>query len=103
MKFRVKAGSHIENNGKAYKAGDTFEANVDRVAQFGHDKFERVHDFDQPSQGGVVTKTVFVTEATLKGMTLAELQSLAAEEEVAIGNAKTKEELVKVLKGALCS
>lgn len=102
MKFRVKAGCHQESDGKMYRAGETFESDKDRAAQFGHDKFERVHDFSQ-AQGAVATKTVFITEATLKGMSIAELQSLAAEEEINVGSAKTKDELVKVIKTSLCS
>ncbi len=40
-KFKLLAGTHIEEDGKEYKVGDTVESSVDLVALF-HEKFERI-------------------------------------------------------------
>ncbi len=124
-RFRLKHGKHSQKepvldadgkpqkdrNGKPmlapkiYAQGETFESQHDLVALFnrpGAEKFERVGGEDRPQwrDESPPAPPPSTPEKTLEQMTVAELKSLAAEEEVDVKGAEKKEELVQRLRSA---
>lgn len=112
MRFRLLAGMHIQNDpmsGKEriYRAGAVFESVTD-LARRWPEKFERVLDSTpltpDPAASGMDASP---SSAPLpssgdeyEGMTVKELQALAAEEEIDLKGARTREEILTVLRKA---
>lgn len=107
--------------GKVYKRGDEVVTNDD-LSRFNHGtrrpKFERLPDIQEAAEqgfhrGNTATlpeqKTQAVVQAkpqpklnfsALEAMNVKQLQDHAAAEEIELGQAKTKEEILKVIKAA---
>ena len=113
--FRVLVGQHVEANAKGEEvlyspASGPFPAYSDLVTRFGDDKFQLVSrgpsNLSGPvaqaaSEGfnSVVPVTALNTkEDTFDSMTVAELQQHAANEEIDLGKAKTKAEILLVIR-----
>ena len=111
-KFKLLSGRHTENDptGKidpvtklpvsvTYKAGDVFASKSDLDKRFNQPpmsiKFERIHETP------VAAAQQAAISDTLDAMTVEELKAYAESEELSLGKAKTREEMVKVLRAAL--
>lgn len=103
--FKLVKGSHYEGagkDGKLYKKGDLIETGIDLAERFntpGNLKFipcedgEPVIDVDDPDE----LPTDDEGNILFEKMTVAKLKRFAEENEVDIGDASTKAELVKAL------
>lgn len=111
MIFRLKIGHHSDGT-KKYKQGSKVRSEIDLEKRFGKDKFERLFDEErreeerkargetepqEVSEEEPSTDTVQGDVATLQTMTVAELKQLAESEEIDLGTAKTKEQIIKVI------
>lgn len=102
MKFKLLRGLH-SHGGKTYQPGNVVESDTDFVARFGRLKFERLLDdtapitqqaADQAAEAGFET----VNELRdLSKMTVSQLRTYAAENEVDLGDARTKDQILAVL------
>ena len=116
LTYRLKRGKHQQTvNGKVvvYSALDPagnprpgfgkddefVTSSVDLIGLFGPEKFERVPDDQQP-QAAPAPAPVVTDGDGLDGLTVAQLKTLAAEEEVDLGPAKRKAELVGAIREA---
>lgn len=125
-KFKLIAGRHVtwapgskpltpeevaqgkKREEKHYSVGDVIESAIDLVDRYGSSKFERVRFFDseraahaQTSSGGTATvegsmRQVWKFEE-LNSMSVNELKALALEEKIDLKNAKSKEDIIKVI------
>ena len=116
-KFKLKVGGHTIGSGltaQRFRKGDIFEAEGD-LAAFDSNKFERVDDpkdYEGPRASSQMAAAAY-KETTLHGewekskaapakdlqaMSAKELESLAAEEEIDVKGAKSKEDLLKAIK-----
>lgn len=96
-KFRVQAGQHIQRDSdgvsRTYSAGEECDSDRDLVALFGEEKFRLVSgspvapaQSNNRSDDGLLAKTV------------ADLRELAEEEEIDLGDAKTKVDIIKAIR-----
>ena len=94
-KFKLIAGRHItgktEQDRKIYRIGDVVESDRDLVERFGKDKFQRVGD------DAVATVVNGEARAELEAMSVRDLRELAEADEVELGNATRKNEIIRVL------
>lgn len=121
MKFKLLRGTHHEakwdksvkppvDRGRTYHAGDVIETNFDLTTLNGGDpqtvKFEKVDDATPATavdavpveiKSSVNTNAAAVDD-TLDAMTVNELKEMAAEEEIDLGSAKSKAEILSVLR-----
>lgn len=115
-KFRVLRGSHNEG-GKTYHRGDVVESRVDLVKKFNEKgippRFSRITGREvkettdpgpstsdqKPNDPALNPSNRFGVE-TLKMMNLTELKGLAAEEEIDLGGATKKDEIIAILMSA---
>ena len=119
LTYRLKRGKHQQTiNGKVvvysaldpagkprpgFTSGDEFvTSSVDLIGLFGQEKFERVPDDQQPQPAPAPAPApAAVPDGDgLEGLTVAQLRTLAAEEEVDLGPAKRKAELVGAIREA---
>lgn len=121
-KYRLRIGSHhgrdLQGKERDYKQGDVFESDLP-LERFNCDgplgpKFERLDDEGKTPVGFVFDPSVETLEAfnarvkgatateapPLESMTVAELRKLAEADSIDLGEAKSKEAILKVLKGA---
>lgn len=113
--YEVLAGRHAEGRGrtrKIYKKGDLFTTHVDMEARFNRPgfppKYRRVEGV-LPSQklGSLPNVPQNIPPAqthgmdTLEGMTVEELRKYAAEEEIDLGPAKTKAQILEAIKASV--
>lgn len=101
MKFRATAGFHVEGKGSDARKygpqselGDVFESEHDMVKAFGA-KFERVHT-DTPT-GPRKVEVVRPTTDDIKSMTVKQLTEYAAENEIDLHGAHSKERMVQIV------
>lgn len=121
MKFRVLAGKHSER-GRIWMRGQVIETTTDLASRFNgatvvRQKFERVPDgtpadpgvpvdqftdpeFNKSSPSESETRGVDLM-ATYESMSVEELRQVASQEEIELGKAKTKPEILNVLRSAL--
>lgn len=105
-KYRLLVGQHIQNDVETkkevtYNAGDTFvsESLLEKFNSSGHSpKFERLQD-------DVKVETLKEAAVAKHGdpydtMTVAELQAHAHEEEIDVRRARTKDDIIKLLRAA---
>lgn len=107
-RYMVLAGAHYEG-GKQYVPGDIVDSMTDLNRLNGpgmKPKFKQVKDSRDEEQARTQVSVAPAVQqketsdgilGTLEGMTVSDLRKLAAEEEIDLGDAKTKEELVKVI------
>jgi hypothetical protein len=102
MKYRFKllGGSHDQGDGRVYSQGDEFESAVELDVLHGANKFQRLSgSFGQATL--IESESVLPTERSgLDGMTLTELKVVADQEEIDLGDAKTKRDVLRVVKAA---
>jgi hypothetical protein len=100
-KFKLLVGQHAEH-GRVYKAGDIIETDYDlnRFNAPKAEKFQRItgEEAQAITQSQAAQAPV---DETLESMTLQELRNLAAEEELDLGNAKTKAEIIAAIRGTI--
>lgn len=101
-KYRLTQGTHYENETK-YIAGQIVESKRD-LTLFNHPgsvRFEKVGEDakDNPIPQAPTTKQSGAHE-TLLSMSVEELKQMAAEEEIDLGKAKTKSEIVDAISKA---
>lgn len=98
MKFQLLAGRHItgqKEERRIYRIGDVIESDDDLVKRFGGDKFQRVDD------DAKATDVNDSRRATLEAMTLKELRKFADDEEIDLGGASRKNEIINVIVEAM--
>jgi len=112
MKFRVLCGVHSEG-GRTYEAGSVVNSKSDlsRLNYPGVERFERLPDGDLPksdpaevaaaAQAGYDTANEMQSKKdSLDGMTVEELRKFAEGKEVDLGKARTREQILAVLRSA---
>lgn len=124
MKFKLLSGIHVDNDKTkgatksnpegervVYTAGDVIESDIDLAATLNpkdpsmRRKFERVHDLT-PAGPGVgrresATATIPpIDMSLLAAMSVKELQSFAAEEEIDLKGCAKKEDILKIIQAA---
>lgn len=123
LRYRLLSGGHIENDmtGKErrYSQGEVFESNDKNLLRFNAPgmapKFEQVNKqtpIGRPNQGDsipaptaiVTTNAISIKDLdTLQSMNVKELTAWAAEEEINLGAAKSKDEILKAIKEQIAS
>lgn len=98
-RYRLRAGSHIDKNG-TYKQGDVFDSDEDLVKRFGHQKFERVYSEVTHKPVEKSDKASDKSDDGLESMTLEELRKFAEGEEIDLGKATRKDEIIKAIRAA---
>ena len=104
MKFRVLCGIHSEG-GRTYEAGSVVDSKSDlsRLNYTGVERFQR-SDAEEttPPVSAVLTAPVSPTTPadSLSNMTVEELRKFAEETEVDLGKARTREQILAVLRSA---
>ena len=94
MKFRLLVGGHEQGKGidfRRYHAKDPknniIETDIDLAAKFGFEKFQKLEESQAPA-----------AIRTLESMKLQELIDYAADEEIDLGEAKKKADVLDVIK-----
>lgn len=114
--YRVLAGKHHVGTGvnrKVFKAGDivTTDSDLMQFNQPGAAKFEVVDSVGRPKTNKPVEKRI-QSKATvpdiplgdgLGDMTVNELRAMAEEEEIDLGSASRKDEIVKAIRNSMVS
>lgn len=102
--YRTDAeGRRQTSSQRLYKPGETVESDRDLAKLFNHPgsiKFERLPDPPQSTAQPAVA-VAERPDVDLDSMTLRDLQALAETEEIDLGGAKTKDQMVKVIRQAL--
>jgi hypothetical protein len=88
--FKVLAGNIVVGDGKTYNRGDLIQSEKELDKQFGPKKFLRLEGLTQ----------VVETPDAFEGMTVSELKKFAKEEEIDLGGAGNKEDILSVLRKA---
>lgn len=115
--YRVLVGIHVDDKGKEYPTGTIVATETDLVAKFNSPnsrKFEQVTKEEaevfaaklarekNKGQRGRSTQDAGLTENdNLEKMTIEELRKKAADEEIELGNATKKEDIIKVIRGVV--
>jgi hypothetical protein len=114
MKFKVLNGKHSQD-GKVYEAGSVIPSKRDLTKVF-KNKFEKVASSTPSSKGREVLQQTSDEEETpqepdeeaggdwnaeLDSMTIPELRKFALEEDIDLGTATKKEEIVNTIRSAL--
>jgi len=89
--YRLLAGSHNEG-GRTYNRGDVIESKSELDVKFGRNKFEKL-----------VSNPKFVADTTnqadtLESMTVAQLKTLAEDEEIDLGGVTSKADILKCIR-----
>jgi len=114
--YRVLAGKHHVGSGadrKVFKAGDIVVTNNDLLQfnQPGAAKFELVDSVGRPKSQKPIEKRVQPKAVTpdiplgdgLEDMTVNELRAMAEEEEIDLGSASRKDEIIKAIRNSMVS
>lgn len=108
MKFKLLVGVHEDKNGR-YDARDSkrniVESDHDLVKIFGAEKFRRLGKFvevDPEDESKVINEDIEVNDS-FEDMSIAQLRKFAKDEEIELGEAKSKEEIITVLRNATAS
>jgi hypothetical protein len=115
MKFRLMQGKHahgskIDGSLVVYRQGDIIESDVDLEKKL-KNKFQRVIDDAMPTVRKPMVKTEDEPQLpkeegesdpgdTLEAMTVSQLKKFAAEEEIDLGTATKKSEIVNTIRAA---
>lgn len=103
--FKILAGQHVAD-GKVYHKGEVVESTVDLEKTQGANKYKRVSGTPatepetpaEPSTETPVTEPSGMDSAdTLDAMTVADLKELAADEEIDLGGAHLKADIIAAI------
>ena len=99
--YRLLTGKHyegIEESRKTYNAGEIVRSDTNLLVfnQPGCIKFELVDEEGQPSKSSKHNDG-------LDPMTVSQLRAMAAEEEIDLGSASRKDEIIKIIRSTLVS
>ena len=83
---------------QSFDAGQIVENDHDLQVRFGRNKFERLYE---PNERPPAAKNAAPPPDEFESMTLADLRDHAAAEEIPLGEATTKREIITVLRSAL--
>jgi len=97
MTFEVTGGLHVEPDGRIYKRGDRFQSRLEMDKLFGI-KFRRTDAGDSSPTAAAPEVEEF---GDIEAMTLEELRQFAEGEEIDLGDAKKKADVLRVIKEAL--
>jgi len=100
MRFKLLRGLH-SHKGVTYEAGsanDIVESPTDLEAQFGREKFKRLHEADTAS-GVAVAEAPIPDGDGLEDMTVGQLREYAEGNEIDLGEARKKDEIIAVIRG----
>lgn len=107
-KFRVLRGQHTESEKtdgtpRVYSRGDVLESKTDLLrhnSRAGEAKFERVGDDAETTSDTGIASCDQRSSNTLDDMTVEELRTLAAEEEIDLSESKTKRHIIAAILAA---
>lgn len=109
--YEVLRGKHVDEFGVMHGPGETFLSNVDVVKRFGSEKFRKVGNKPVPEGYGEkeataesnrqVAENEAAKEDILTSMTIEELKSVAAEEEIDVSDCKKKDDYINKINNAM--
>lgn len=98
--FRLLAGRHHEG-GITYNRGDVFKSASDLLKHNrGHRKFELLAETPQVQQTAPTSTLTSEPTDELSGRTVAELRAMAEEDEIDLGGATKKEDILRIIREA---
>jgi len=99
MKFRVLGGNHSQD-GKVFQKGDIVETDkpLDKIMA---NKFVRILEGASATEEAPTNKLDTEVADGLQNMTVAELKAFAADEEIDLGTATKKAEILNTIRAAL--
>lgn len=97
MRFRVKLGGHVHTDGTYYHANkpgvpSIVESDIDLVKLLGPEKFARLDDAAPAAPPAA--------DANFEKMTVKELKDYAAANNIDLGEATLKEQIISILRDA---
>lgn len=98
MWFKLLNGLHDQGDGKVYRRGDVVNSKQDLEKRFGPAKFQRVADPAQVKEEEPVASAPVSVQDEFSDMTVAELKQFAASEEIDLGSASRKDEILAVIR-----
>jgi hypothetical protein len=105
MLFKLLRGLHHQNK-RTYSVGDLIESTVDLAGRLGKDKFERVLEAAEvaavkaAANEAASVPTEAVVDDGLSGKSVAELRAIAEAEEIDLGNAVKRNDILTVIRAA---
>lgn len=103
-RFELLGGTHTQGDGVIYKRGDTVASELELDVLHGSNKFRRLSEDTRPSSPPPATVPEEADAADLSfldGMSLKELREYAEQEEIDLGDAKRKQDVLKVITEAV--